>query len=63
MIGAPAVPVAQRPTATASLHGVVADQDRDCHLRNQAAIIYEIGVVDGQSAPVIVHEMRTAENS
>ncbi len=28
---------------------------------NQAAIIYEIGVVDGQSAPVIVHAMRARE--
>jgi len=28
---------------------------------NRAAIIYEIGVVDGQSAPVIVHAMRARE--
>ena len=28
---------------------------------NQAAIIYEIGVVDGRSAPVIVHAMRARE--
>ena len=28
---------------------------------NRAAIIYEIGVVDGQSAPVIVHAMKARE--
>jgi hypothetical protein len=28
---------------------------------NQAAIIYEIGVVDGAPAPVIVHAMRARE--
>jgi hypothetical protein len=28
---------------------------------NQAAIIYEIGVVDGVQAPVIVHAMRARE--
>jgi hypothetical protein len=30
---------------------------------NRAAIIYEIGVVDGVQAPVIVHAMRTREKS
>ncbi len=28
---------------------------------NRAAIIYEIGVVEGQAAPVIVHAMRARE--
>lgn len=28
---------------------------------NQAAIIYEIGVIDGQAAPVIVHAMRARD--
>lgn len=28
---------------------------------NHAAIIFEVGVVDGESAPVIVHAMRTRE--
>jgi hypothetical protein len=28
---------------------------------NQAAIIYEIGVVDGVAAPVIVHAMRARD--
>jgi hypothetical protein len=28
---------------------------------NRAAIIYEVGIVDGQSAPVIVHAMRARE--
>jgi hypothetical protein len=28
---------------------------------NRAAIIYEVGVVDGQSASVIVHAMRARE--
>ena len=28
---------------------------------NHAAIIFEVGVVDGESAPVIVHAMRARE--
>ncbi len=28
---------------------------------NQAAIIYEVGVVEGRTAPVIVHAMRARE--
>jgi hypothetical protein len=29
---------------------------------NQAAIIYEIGVVDGLLAPVVVHAMKARDN-
>jgi hypothetical protein len=29
---------------------------------NRAAIVYDVGVVDGVTAPVIVHAMRAREN-